>query len=48
MPPGEKLVRTLVIDDSADFVRCLCAFLETISNVDVIAKGRNEPTKNCA
>src|SRR5438309_519258 len=41
MPLGEKRIRTLVIDDSADFVRYLCAFLGTLSNVDVIAKGRS-------
>jgi len=42
MPPGEKRIRTLVIiDDSADFVRDLCAFLDVLSNVDVIAKGRS-------
>jgi DNA-binding NarL/FixJ family response regulator len=41
MPPGEKRIRTLVVDDSADFVRYLCAFLHTLSNVDVIAKGRS-------
>jgi chemotaxis response regulator CheB len=31
----------LVVDDSADFVCALCAFLDTLSNVDVIAKGRS-------
>jgi DNA-binding NarL/FixJ family response regulator len=41
MPPGEKRIRTLVVDDSEDYTRHLCAFLETQSNVDVIAKGRN-------
>lgn len=41
MPPDEKRIRTLVVDDSADFVRYLCAFLETLSNVAVIAKGRS-------
>jgi len=40
MPPGEKRIRTLVIDDAIDFVRYLCAFLDTLSNVVVIAKGR--------
>jgi hypothetical protein len=39
MPPGEKRIRTLLVDDSADYVRYRCAFLETLSNVDVIAKG---------
>jgi DNA-binding NarL/FixJ family response regulator len=41
MPALKKRIRTLVIDDSADFVRYLCAFLDTLSNVDVIAKGRS-------
>ena len=41
MPLGERRIRTLVVDDSADFVRYLCAFLEALSNVDVIAKGRS-------
>jgi DNA-binding NarL/FixJ family response regulator len=39
MPPGDKRIRTLVVDDSADFLRYLCAFLDTLPNVDVIAKG---------
>lgn len=41
MPPDERRIRTLVVDDSADFVCYLCAFLETLSNVAVIAKGRS-------
>jgi DNA-binding NarL/FixJ family response regulator len=41
MPPGEKRIRTVIVDDSADYVRYLCAFLETLSNIDVIAKGRS-------
>ena len=41
MPPGEKRIRTLVIDDAIDFVRYLCAFLDTLANVVVIAKGRS-------
>jgi hypothetical protein len=41
MPLGEKRIRTLLVDDSADCMRYLCAFLETLSNVDVIAKGRS-------
>ena len=41
MPALKKRIRTLVIDDSADFVRYLCAFLDTLPNVDVIAKGRS-------
>jgi len=40
MPPGEKRIRTVVVDDSADYLRYLCAFLEILPNVDVIAKGR--------
>ncbi len=28
------------MDDSADYLRYLCAFLEILPNVDVIAKGR--------
>ena len=38
---GEKRVRIVVVDDSADYLRYLCAFLQTLSNVDVIAKGRS-------
>src|SRR4029077_14336388 len=41
MPALKKRIRTVVIDDSADFVRYLCAFLDTLPNVDVIAKGRS-------
>jgi len=41
MPPGETRIRTLVVDDSTDFMRYLCAFLDSLSNVDVIAKGRS-------
>ncbi len=41
MPHGEKRIRALVVDDSADYVRYLCAFLETLSNVKVIAKARS-------
>ncbi len=41
MPPAEKRIRTLVVDDSADFVRYLCAFLDVLSKVDVIAQGRS-------
>ena len=41
MPPSEKRIRTLVVDDSEEYKRYLCAFLETLSNVDVIAKGRS-------
>jgi chemotaxis response regulator CheB len=41
VPPSEKRIRTLVVDDSEEYKRYLCAFLETLSNVDVIAKGRS-------
>ena len=41
MPPSEKRIRTLVVDDSADYLRYFCAFLETLSNVHVIAQGRS-------
>jgi DNA-binding NarL/FixJ family response regulator len=41
MTTDEKRIRTLIVDDSADYVRYLCAFLETLPNVDVIAKGRS-------
>ena len=39
--PHKRRIRTLVVDDSADFVRYVCAFLDALSTVDVIAKGRN-------
>ena len=38
MPHGKTRIRTLVVDDSADFVLALCVFLNILSNVDVIAK----------
>ena|ERR1700751_3710801 len=38
--PHKIRIRTLVVDDSPDFVCPLSAFLESLSNVDVIAKGR--------
>jgi len=41
MPPGEKRIRTLVVDDSADFMHAICSFLDLLPNVDVIAKGRS-------
>jgi CheY-like chemotaxis protein len=41
MPHGKTRIRTLVVDDSADFARALCAFLDILSNVDVIARGRS-------
>ena len=41
MQHGEKQFRTVVVDDSADYVRYVCAFLETLPNVNVIAKGRS-------
>jgi two-component system response regulator AlgR len=40
MPPGEKRIRTLVIDDSTDFMQAICSFLENLQEVAVIAKGR--------
>jgi len=36
---SEKRIRTVVVDDSADYLHYLCVFLESLSNVDVIAKG---------
>jgi two-component system response regulator AlgR len=41
MVHGEKRVRTVVVDDSPDYLHYLCAFLETLSNMDVIATGRS-------
>src|SRR5215472_9494643 len=41
MPAVKARIRTLVIDDSADFMGYLCAFLESLPNVEVIARGRN-------
>lgn len=41
MPPGEKRIRTLVVDDHADFVHAICSFLEILPNVAVIATGRS-------
>jgi DNA-binding NarL/FixJ family response regulator len=41
MPPGEKRIRTLVIDDAIDFMRAICSFLENLPKVAVIAKGRS-------
>src|SRR5437016_568751 len=41
MPPGEKRIRTLVVDDSIDFMHAICSFLETLPKVAVIAKGRS-------
>ncbi len=37
----EKRIRTLVVEDSADYARYLCAFLEALPKVDVIAKARS-------
>ena len=34
-------IRTLVVDDSTHYARYLCAFLESLSNVDVVAKARS-------
>src|SRR5256885_578714 len=41
MPPSKKRIRTVVVDDSADFMRALCSFLDILGNVNVIAKGRS-------
>jgi len=41
MPPGETRIRTLVVDDSADFIHAICSFLENLPKVGVIAKGRS-------
>jgi DNA-binding NarL/FixJ family response regulator len=41
MPLGEKRIRTLVVDDSAEFMRAVCSYLEVLPNIAVIAKGRN-------
>ena len=41
MPPGDKRIRTLVVDDAIDFMHAICSFLEVLPNVAVIAKGRN-------
>jgi DNA-binding NarL/FixJ family response regulator len=35
----EKGIRTLVVDDSADFVHAICSFLEVLPNVAVIGTG---------
>jgi len=40
MPPNEKQIRTLVIDDAFDFMQAICSFLENLPNVVVIATGR--------
>jgi two-component system response regulator AlgR len=40
MPLGEKRIRTLVVDDSADFVHAICSFLDILPNVAVVATGR--------
>lgn len=39
MPHGKARIRTLVVDDYPGFVCAFCAFLDLLSNVDVIAKG---------
>jgi CheY-like chemotaxis protein len=39
MTHGERRIRTVAVDDSADYLRYLCAFLESLSKVDLIAKG---------
>ena len=41
MPPGEKRIRTLVVDDAVDFMQAICSFLENLPSVVVIAKGRS-------
>ena len=41
MPHGTAQIRTLVIDDSADFLRYVCDYLDSLSNVDVIATGHS-------
>ena len=41
MPPGEKRIRTVVVDDAIDFMRAICSFLENLPKVAVIAKGRS-------
>ena len=41
MPPSDKRIRILVVDDSAGFVHAICSFLEILPNVAVIAKGRS-------
>ena len=40
MPPNEKQIRTLVIEDALDFIQAICSFLENLPNVAVIATGR--------
>jgi DNA-binding NarL/FixJ family response regulator len=41
MPAGEKRIRTLVIDETFDFMQAICSFLENLPNVAVIATGRS-------
>jgi len=41
MPPGEKRIRTIVIDDAIDFMQAICSFLENLPKVVVIVKGRS-------
>jgi DNA-binding NarL/FixJ family response regulator len=40
MPPDEKRIRTLVIDDASDFMQAICSFLKNLPNVAVITTGR--------
>jgi len=40
MPPDEKRIRTLVIDDASDFMQAICSFLGNLPTVVVIATGR--------
>ena len=41
MPQNHTRIRTVVVDDSAKFVHYLCSYLNSLSNVNVIAKGRS-------
>lgn len=41
MPHGKTRIRTLVVDDSTEFTHYLCDYLDSLSNIDVIARGRN-------
>jgi DNA-binding NarL/FixJ family response regulator len=40
MRSSEKRIRTLVVDDSADFVHAISSFLDVLPNVAVVATGR--------
>jgi len=41
MPPGEKRIRSVVVDDSTDFMHAICSFLENLPKVIVVAKCRS-------